>query len=319
VESSPTEPRWLSLIVDVSEAHKEVVCDLLLSRGAQGISEDHPGLHFKDGNELYVTDEWEVPEPSNPTGTVRLTAWFEATESLEPLVTEVQALGERLGAGPLDVRTEDATDTDWNAVWKEGWEVTALTDRIFVVPEWLDPPELAPGQHILTLDPGMAFGTGTHETTIICAELLQRELARRPGLSLLDVGTGTGILAIAGLLLGAESALGVDTDPAAVQVAQDTATKNGVEHRFEVQCGSADLSDVRWPLVLGNLLAPLIIKIADQLAARTAQDGALIVSGLLTSQVATVSAALEEEGMVLDERLDRNEWSGLRFIWDPRS
>jgi ribosomal protein L11 methyltransferase len=309
----------LSAVLDVSEDHKEAVCDLMWTRGAQGITEDHPGLHFSDDNALYVTDEWEVPEPKNPTGSVQLTAWFEAQESLNLLVRDLGVLWLRLGVVPPEVRIEGAPETDWNAAWKKGWEITPLTDRIFVVPEWLEPPELKEGQYVITLDPGMAFGTGTHETTIICAELLQQELAGRPGMRLLDVGTGTGILAIAGLLLGASSALGVDTDPAAVRVAQETAHKNGLADRFTARCGSADLTDERWPLVVGNLLAPLIITLADQLAARTSEDGLLIVSGLLVTQAKSVIAALEAEGMVLRSRLDRNEWSGLCFEWGAYS
>jgi len=317
MESSQTEPRWTSLIIDVSEEHKEALCDLLWTRGAQGISEDHPGLHFTEGNELYVTDEWEVPEPLNPTGSVLLTAWFEAGDSLAALVSEVKTLAASLGDASPTVRTEEAPETDWNASWKKGWEVTPLTDRIFVVPEWLAPPELTEGQHILTLDPGMAFGTGTHETTMLCAELLQDEIARRPGLPLLDVGTGTGILALTGLLLGASTATGVDTDPAAVRVAEDTAEKNQLTARFSARCGSADFSDDRWPLVLGNLLAPLIITLAEELAARTSEDGVLIVSGLLATQAESVVAAMTGAGMTLTERLDRNEWSGLCFRWSP--
>lgn len=317
MESSPTEPRWTSLIVDVSEEHKEAICHLLWTRGAQGISEDHPGLHFSEGNELYVTDEWEVPEPPNPTDSVQLTAWFEAGDWLRAVAAEVETLGARLSSEPFTVRTEEAPETDWNASWKKGWEVTPLTDRVFVVPEWLDPPELAEGQHILTLDPGMAFGTGTHETTMICAELLQQEIALRPGLPLLDVGTGTGILALAGLLLGASVATGVDTDATAVRVAEDTAEKNHLSGRFTACCGSADFSDDRWPLVLGNLLAPLIITLAASLAARTSEDGLLIVSGLLTTQAESVTAALTGVGMFLTGRVDRNEWSGLCFRWTP--
>lgn len=313
MDSSPTDPLWISLVVDVDEDHKEAICDFLLSRGAQGITEDHPGLHFADGNELYVTDEWEVPEPENPTGRVRVTAWFEDLETPDVLAKEVAQHGHSQGAVDLAVEVQSVPLQDWNAVWKEGWEVTHLTERILVVPEWLETPTLTERQLAVVLDPGMAFGTGTHETTMLCAELLQSELEQRPGISLFDVGTGTGILAVAGLLLGASSAVGCDTDPAAVQVATETAEKNGVSDRFEAVEGSADSEDATWPLVVGNLLAPLIKKIGHQLAARTAQDGALIVSGLLTRQVDEVRAALEAEGMEMTTRIDRNEWSALRF------
>jgi len=313
MDSSPTDPLWTSLVVDVDEGQKESICDFLLSRGAQGITEDHPGLHFADGNELYVTDEWEVPEPDNPSGRVRLTAWFEDLKTPEVLAKEVTLHGQSQGAVDLAVEVENVPLQDWNALWKEGWKVTHLTERLLVVPEWLETPPLQENQRAIVLDPGMAFGTGTHETTMLCAELLQSELEQRPGISLFDVGTGTGILAVAGLLLGASSAVGCDTDPAAVQVAVDTAQKNGVSDRFEAVEGSADSETGTWPLVVGNLLAPLIKKIGDQLAARTAPDGALIVSGLLTRQVEEVRVALEAEGMEMTARIDRNEWSALRF------
>ena len=314
MESSPTDTRWLSLVLDVAEAHKEGICDFLWSHGAQGITEDHPGLHFADGNELYVTDEWQVPEPKNPTGQVQITAWFEGLQHIDLLTSDLVSYGRSQGTGDLTIRVEAVPDQDWNSIWKERWQITRLTQRLLIVPEWLDAPALEADEHVLRLDPGMAFGTGTHETTILCAELLEKEVEKNPGLSILDVGTGTGILAVAGLLLGASRAVGCDTDPAAVRVSTETAEKNGVADRFSAYEGSAGANAERWPLVLGNLLAPLIKKIAADLAARTAEDGALVVSGLLTRQVGEVCAALEAQGMRLTEQVDRNEWSGLRFV-----
>ena len=314
VESSPTEPSWTSVIVEAPEASAPLVCALLWSVGAQGVSEDHPGLHFDDDNELYVTDEWKVPEPANPTDVVTVTGWFEELVDRSLLEASLADLAERQGLPPLQPRYEGIVNQDWSALWKKGWTVTRFTDRILVVPEWLDVPALEPGEHALVLDPGMAFGTGTHETTRLCAELLQSELESRPNLSVFDVGTGTGILAVAALLLGATDATGCDTDPAALVVSTETAQRNGVADRFECYEGSADSTERRWPLVLGNLLAPLIKTISQDLADRTDEEGALIVSGLLTSQAEGVRESLEAVGMKQTDRLDRGDWSALRFV-----
>ena len=316
--SSPSDTRWLALILSVSEGRKDGFAALLLQRGAQGLSEDHPGLHFEDGNELYVTDDWTVPEPANPTGRVELRAWFRDEDDPSALLEEATSWAAMLGEESFESRVEPVEDRDWNAAWKEQWDCTLLSPRLMVVPDWLEVPELEPGQRALRLDPGLAFGTGTHETTALCAEFVEETLATRPGCRVLDVGTGTGILAVAALLLGADEAVGVDTDPAAVEVARETAQKNGVLQRFVTQRGSADAVEGSWDLVLGNLLAPLIVRLAEPLAARTAPDGSLVVSGLLTHQAEGVIDSLGNQDMKLAERRDRGEWSALRFVHGGR-
>ena len=130
VEFSPTESTWTSVQVEVSEASAPVFCDRLWSLGAEGVTEDHPGLHFAEGNELYVTDEWEVPEPENP-----ITGWFRELSDRTLIRASLAELADKEGLAEATTRFERVAEQDWSALWKEGWTVTRLTDRLLVVPE----------------------------------------------------------------------------------------------------------------------------------------------------------------------------------------
>ncbi|MEE2828928.1 MAG: 50S ribosomal protein L11 methyltransferase [Myxococcota bacterium] len=314
--SSPTDAPWYALIMDVSEDRAEAFTDLAISHGAQGLSEDHPGLNFDEDPELYVSSGSGVPEGKNPTGRVRLTAIFPGDQDPESLLLAARTWSEHLEEEDFSVQLDRLEDRDWNAAWKEQWESSLLCPGVLVVPAWLELPELLPGQQALRINPGLAFGTGTHSSTILCAELAEKHLRQQPGARVLDVGTGTGILAIAALLLGASGALGLDTDEEAVAVANSTAQANGVSGRFDVQHGSIDLAEGTWDLVFGNLLAHVVIELAAPLSARVASGGSLVVSGILVPQADSVEEALAESGMVLAERRDDDEWTALRFVWE---
>ena len=279
----------------------------MLELGATGVQEDHDGLHFGDDGPV-VPERWELPEPVSPTGEVELKAWFGADADADALAA---ALVERT-AGRVSISTRP--DQDWNETWKRNWTAGRLSPRILVVPGWQEPPERPPGDRILRMDPGQAFGTGTHPTTRACATFLDELLHRSPGLSVLDVGTGTGVLAIAGLLLGASRAAGVDTDPLSVEAARDNAAANGVSDALAVGLGSVEASpEGPWDVVIGNLLAPLLIELAPALVARAAPQGSLLAAGILCDQAGQVIGAFAAAGATVVERRDSGEWVALRL------
>jgi len=180
------------------------------------------------------------------------------------------------------------------------------------VPSWLDEP-ISPGELSIRLDPGMAFGTGLHPTTRGCLTLLQR-IEPMPD-RCLDVGTGSGILGIAALRLGADRVVGLDIDPIAVTAAMANAAVNELADSFEARRGTvvAELAEGPYPLVLANLVASLLIELALALAANTAPGGTLIASGIIEPRADEVLASLGAAGFALIDRLNDREWVSLRM------
>jgi ribosomal protein L11 methyltransferase len=301
----------MELAVQVSEQGKEAASAVLWALGAQGVQEDHPGLHFPDDSgPLIERGIWELPEIVNPADTVLLQAFFEDVDDPDGLKAEAGArLSEQGELAPVTSRAIE--DQDWSAAWKARWKAQALTDRLLVVPSWEPMPTLTDGQSAIVMDPGMAFGTGTHATTRGCLVLAEDWLTG--GERVLDVGTGTGILAFGALLLGAGSAVGVDTEHPAVVAAHDNAALNGLADRFEARRGSVDAVDGTWDLVFGNLLGPLLVRLAPALSARVAEGGTLIVSGLLVRQRTAVVDAFAPCGLsVVADRVE-DGWVALRL------
>jgi ribosomal protein L11 methyltransferase len=198
---------------------------------------------------------------------------------------------------------------DWAEAWKAQYRVLHIGQRLVIRPSWLSyTPQ--PGEVVLTLDPGMAFGTGLHASTRLCLAALERCL--RPGDALLDVGTGSGILAIAAARLGAGAVLALDVDPLAVRVARENAALNGVAEIVEVRQGSLPVEpSAGWDIIVVNILAETIARMAPALAAHLATGGLLIASGVLAWQEQLLSEALAAQGFVLAERWREEDWLAL--------
>lgn len=206
-------------------------------------------------------------------------------------------------------------EQDWSQAWKKNYRPILIGARLVVVPAWQESPD--PGRIAVRMDPGMAFGTGTHPTTQLCLELLEAHLPANAA-AVIDVGCGSGILAVAALKLGAQAALGVDIDPESVQAAQANAELNGVAGRLEVILGSvAEILGGETilrhaPLVLANILAPVIIRLLDDgLADLMDPEGVLILSGILDEQAGEVENALRMHGLLVLERRQIGDWVAL--------
>lgn len=223
----------------------------------------------------------------------------------ERALWHLQAFG--LGeVGPLRVRSVD--DVDWTDAWRQHY-VPQRIGRIVIVPSWATEP-LRDGELAVTLDPGMAFGTGLHPTTRGCLELLQQVEPMPP--RVLDVGCGSGILALAALRLGAELAFALDTDAAAVEATLANAARNGVADCLRASRGSLEREPgERYGLVLANLVAAVLIDLAPRLASHLAPDGVLIVGGIIEPRAGEVIAAMTDAGLVTATRRDDGEWVAL--------
>ncbi len=217
------------------------------------------------------------------------------------------------------------TEKDWAEAWKRQYQIQRVGSRIVIVPAWEEYTP-APGEIILRLEPGMAFGTGLHPTTRLCLQALE-DLCPPEG-HLLDVGTGSGVLAIAAAKLGARSVLALDADGAAVSVARENVVMNGVAGQVTVQHGTLPGGDAvpvhfvsdgslellesgQFDLILVNILAHVIIDLAPALAERLATDGVLIAAGLIDSQERLVTKALQATGLHVVERAQEKDWVSL--------
>lgn len=208
---------------------------------------------------------------------------------------------------PADVVTVTRSEDDsWRESWKQFLRGGRVSDRVWVRPPWEAPDPAA--SVTVVIDPGMAFGTGQHQTTRGCIQMLDTVLAASPGAPVLDVGCGSGILSIVAALLGSD-AIGVEIDLESFANARENVAVNAVEHRVRLVEGSADVIEGRFPVVVANILAVTLIEIADQIRARAA--GELVLAGLMLPDVDRVVAAYPDYTLV--DRLDDGEWAILRL------
>jgi ribosomal protein L11 methyltransferase len=232
-----------------------------------------------------------------PPGRALLVAWFAGQEDAERARSE-------LGGAVAEV-----PDEDWSEGWKRDFRALDV-GRVRVRPSWIDAPP-PPGAVEVVLDPGMAFGTGSHPTTSLCLAALSALLTARPGASVLDVGTGSGLLAIAARKLGAGRVAANDVDPVAVEVARENALRNGAA--LEVTGTPVDRLAGTFDVVVANILANVLVELAPAIAARLAPGGTVLLAGILRPQEAEVRRAYLALGLVPAPGGDRREgeWSLL--------
>lgn len=225
----------------------------------------------------------------------------------------VEFIKARLDAEGIEYETSivGVNEEDWANNWKQYYHTQRIGKRIVVTPSW---EEYTPsGDDVqMRLDPGMAFGTGTHDTTRLCLELLEEVVT--PETRILDVGTGSGILSVGGVLLGAPSALGVDIDPVAVKVANENAEINEVSDKTEFVCG--DLTDKvhgKFEIVTANIVADVIIRLLSTVKNYLLKGGVLIVSGIIDTRANEVENACHEAGFVTEKRLEHGGWVAIKL------
>jgi len=247
------------------------------------------------------------PEGWN-AGPVIVRAYLPADDQLRANQRRIEEALWHLGQiRPVSAPTcRSIAEADWAEAWKERLNVLHIGQHIVIRPSWRDYTP-APGDIVIHLDPGMAFGTGLHPTTQMC--LLVLEELVHPGAEVLDLGTGSGILAIAAAKLGARHVLAVDNDPIAVKTARDNVIINEVQEIVSVMCGSLAEIAGSYDLVVVNILARVIVEmIQEGLAVRVRPGGILVAAGVIAGQEPEVVAALQREGLALVERRQRDDW-----------
>jgi ribosomal protein L11 methyltransferase len=265
----------------------------------------------------------DAEDEGTPVGPITVRAYLPADETLEERRQKLEESLYYLGMiQPLPAPTfTPLPDRDWMEAWKERYQPIPIGKRLIIVPAWLDSPDDT--RIAIKIDPGMAFGTGTHPTTQLCLEFIEELLAPQSSISnrqsTIDIGCGSGILSIAALKLGADFALGVDIDEASIRASRENAAANGVAaQRFALGLGSvaevlAGKFQVRQaPLVLANILAPVLVRLFEAgMADLVAPGGVIVVSGILEEQAHTVIEAAQAHGLVLTGRRQMGDWVAL--------
>jgi ribosomal protein L11 methyltransferase len=224
----------------------------------------------------------------------------------ESTANAVRAALTPIGLDKAHFETQSSDDESWREGWRRFFKGQLLTARLWVGPPWEDKPDTAVAIHI---EPGLAFGTGTHETTQGCLIMLDQIIGQRESTRIMDVGCGSGVLSIAAAQLG-HQVLGVDIDPETLDNALHNVTLNNANDSVEIQTGDAGFTHQVFPVVVANILAPILVAEASKIAARCSGD--LILSGLLQKHRESVLAAYD--GWVLASSLEQGEWHVLHLV-----
>lgn len=271
---------WLQIKMDTNPAHAEVLEEFLLAAGANAVT-------LEDG------DDQPLFEPIRGTTPLwqqtRITGLFDAEQDSEAMIQALQngwasVFPDQAFPSP---RIEILEDKDWEREWMENFHPIQVGERLWICPSWKEAPN--PEATNLVLDPGLAFGTGTHPTTFMCLEWLDQHDV--DGQTVVDYGCGSGILGVAALLLGAEKAYGVDNDPQALVATRENTDRNSLPtESFDVYY-PGKIGDVKADLMLANILAGPLIDLAPTISALVKDQGSLVLSGILSHQADDVIAA----------------------------
>ncbi|MER3400366.1 MAG: 50S ribosomal protein L11 methyltransferase [Thermoflexus sp.] len=297
--------RWLEISVQVPTELADPIAEVLSRYVPHGIAFDY-------GPPPAVETDWERPPPPPPVLTVR--AYLPMTEGWEAARHRIEEgfwhLRQILPFPPPEFRVID--ETAWEEAWKAHYDVLRVGSFV-IKPSWRE-AALRPGELLIELDPGMAFGTGTHPTTRLCLQALAEWL--EPGSRILDLGTGSGILAIAAARKGAAVVWALDIDPVAVRVAQENVRRNGVADRVHVREGSLEAARALgepFDGILANILAPVIVRLcAEGLGDRVRPGGWVVASGFFAGeQEEAVGQAMAAAGLRVRARWEEDGWVAL--------
>lgn len=306
---------WTEIIIKVNEEAVEAVSNILYELGAQGVAIDEPvDLEKMKNDELYwdYIDENLLNEEKIETV---LMAYFSEEESnlpekIEEIRKRVKALesfGLTVGTGSVELN--NVNQEDWEEAWKQYFKPAKITERIVVKPKW-ETYEKTENEIVIEIDPGMAFGTGTHETTSMCINQIEKYLTQNS--TVLDIGCGSGILAMSAVLLGAKNALGVDLDPVAVRVAKENVELNGLEDKIKILQGNlTEVIQDQADIVVANIMADIIMILLEDVRAFIKEDGLFISSGIIQEKLPMVEAGLKSKNFEILEIEKKGEWCAI--------
>jgi ribosomal protein L11 methyltransferase len=305
---APVSETWLEIACEVPADLADVLAAYLTDLSGNGVCIENLNVDAFSPSEIIHT----------PNRTIR--AYFGSGDDIDARLADITVFIEQLAARtpglslPKPVLSQVRAE-DWSSSWKVNFKPLRVGRRLLIVPSW-EAADANPDDIILQIDPGMAFGTGGHETTRLCLELLEQfmdGLANRPPSSVLDLGTGSGILAMAAARLGAGQVRAVDIDPQAVEVARENLAINGLTGR--VECCSTPLESLTesYDLILANILAEELVRLAPLLTARLKEGGMLVLSGILSEKENLVRNGFSACPLEYRETRRQGEWVAMLY------
>lgn len=310
----PSLMDWAEICIHTTQEGSEIISNVLHEIGSNGVViEDQSDLE-----KLWDTAYGEIYEfnPDNyPKSGVHIKGYLPIDENVEVKISRLRARLDELKDIELDlgkktIEIARINDEDWSEAWKQYYKPIRVSNRFTITPTWENYSKRHDDELVITLDPGMAFGTGTHATTTLCIRALEKYLEQ--GDNVIDVGTGTGVLSIAAALLGAKRVYAYDLDSVAVQSAKGNIEINGVSSQIEVSEGHLlDQVEQSADVIVANLLAPLIIQLVDDLPKKLKKSGRFIASGVIKSQLHEVKNAIESIGLIVDDVMIQDDWVAL--------
>ncbi len=301
---------WIEILLKVSHTATEAVADIFQEAGSGGVVIEDPRVL----NAYINSGQWDYTDlkPLVDEGVCVLKAYLPGDDGFPALLGDIRGQLTLLeGCQPGSIKGEmlfrEVDEEDWSNAWKQYFHPQRVGERLVVKPSWED-YEAQPGDIVIELDPGMAFGTGTHHTTCLCMEALEN--AVQPGHTVFDVGTGSGILAIAAAKLGAKSVVAIDLDGVAVKVAKENVEKSGLASVIAVREGDlltavAGKADV----IAANIIASIICLLLPDVPEKLNPGGLFIASGIIEDRLEEVLAAARENGFTVESVKKREGWA----------
>ena len=307
---------WMQVKVLTTTAGADLVSEILLEAGSEGTM-------IEDRNDVFENQrpegQWDIIDPAiaDRIGEdVKVTSYYLIDENRNNVISSIasalgrlQALTPDVDLGKLEMQVQGFENEDWSESWKKSFKPIRLGEHIVICPGWLE-YEKQPDDKVIEIDPGMAFGTGTHETTGMCAALIEKYV--QPGQRVIDIGTGSGILAIVAAHMGAKEVLATDLDAVAVRVAAENAVLNGFGDKIDCRCGDLlDVVDVSGDVVIANIIADVILMLAKPVRERIVPNGVFICSGVALERREDVRRALLEANYELLDEPVKGEWAAF--------
>lgn len=306
--------KWCEISIQTSHEAVELIAEIFRDLGASGVVIEDPELV----NDYITSGKWDYTDIpiAKETEVVVEKAYLPVNGELEgriqTLQQEIKTLASRgVNTAPAVLTTAELQDEDWSDTWKQYFHTEKPGERVVIKPTW---EEYAPkdDEVVIELDPGAAFGTGTHATTSMCIRQLEKLV--KPGMTVFDVGTGSGILSIISAKLGAKNIQAVDYDDSVLKIVEENLEQNNVQDIISV--AQSDLMQNvhgKAELVIANIIADIIIRLFDQLDEHLEKGGTLLTSGIIEDRIEDVLAAAEKHGYGVVERLENKGWACITF------
>lgn len=309
--------KWSELCIHTTNEAVEPISNILHEAGASGVVIEDPLELVREREnvfgEIYQLDPNDFPEEGVIVKAYLPVNSFlgETVDGIKELINNLVEYDIDLGANKVTI--SEVNEEEWATAWKKYYHPVKISEQITIVPTWEEYTPVSSDEKIIELDPGMAFGTGTHPTTILCIQALEKQV--KPGMHIIDVGTGSGVLTIAAAKYGAAEILALDLDEVAVNSAKINCKLNKVHDKVTIK--QNDLLkevDVEADIIVANILAEVIVRFTDDVERLLKPGGRFISSGIIKQKRAEVEEAIKNSGLIIEEVMTMEDWVSITAV-----